>query len=690
MVIDTVSWRVLLEDVTLAYRQLLNHQPLVPLKPGSTFQHWAKRLMDSVQTGAIQGEYAFWLRQQQYLERAEHAFPVDDPSGENTVALLRTVELTLSMEETRLLLRDVSQRFRATIEEVLLAALALTFRDFFGRSDIVIDLEGHGREELFADVDLSRTVGWFTSKFPVLVELCAQTEPIEALRMAKTIVRQLPQRGIGYGLLRYLHPDPAVRGSLRGSYEPQVSLNYLGQFDQVMGSDALFPLASEPSGLAHGPENQRIHQLYVLAMIVEDQLRISWQSSAQLQRAETIQQLTQSYLARLRQIISLSQQTTNDGLFPAIPDDFPLLRISQSSLDSLLQQISRSRSTCSPVALAGQVHDLYPLSGMQAGLLFHSQATPENGLYVVQVNLRVEGPIQLDALLCSWQQLIAAHPILRTSFLGEELLTQVVWQHVPLPLMLVDSSELATEEQQQQIQAVQQEDRRRGFAEQHAPLLRVTLFRLGPHQLRLLWSFHHAILDAWSITLLLNELFARYEALAQNQQPLVPAGPAYREYIAWLQQQDVLAAEQFWREQLRGISRPTPLPLRQARLSTQSMVGSTYGKQVAQLSYALSARLRAVARERQVTVNTLLQASWAFVLSRYTGQTDVLFGMVVAGRSPELPGAESVVGLCVNTIPVRICVPRQGTLGDWLQHIHEHLALIQHYDYSPLVPIPFK
>ncbi|MBV9689028.1 MAG: amino acid adenylation domain-containing protein, partial [Ktedonobacteraceae bacterium] len=683
LVIDTVSWRVLLEDVTLAYRQLLDHRPLIPLQASSTFQHWAGRLVDYVQTETMHREYAFWLRQQQYLERPEHALPVDDPSGENRVALLRSVELKLTVQETHTLLRDVGHYYRATIEEVLLTALGLAFHDFFGRSDIVIDLEGHGREELFADVDLSRTVGWFTSKFPVLLELGAQPELIDALRMTKAMVRQLPQRGIGYGLLRYLHPDPAVRSSLRGRYEPQVSLNYLGQFDQVMGSDALFPLAPEPSGLTHGPENQRIHQLYVLAMIVEDQLHISWQYSTQLHRAETMQQLTQRYLTRLRQFISSSQQTT----FPYIPDDFPLLRISQSSLDHLLDQICRSGRTAERIAISRQVQDLYPLSGMQAGLLFHSQAAPDSGLYVVQVNLLVEGNLHLSALVGSWQQLVATHPILRTSFIGEELLTQVVWQHVPLPLVVMDYNELSPEEQKQHLQAYQQEDQRRGFVEQRAPLLRLTLFQLGPQQLHLLWSFHHAILDAWSITLLLNELFSRYEMLAQDQSLVVPASRSYRDYILWLNQQDQQAAEQFWREELCGFTESTPLPLKQAHASKQRIVESTYGKKTARLSSMLSERLRTVARELQVTANTLMQASWAFVLSRYSGQPEVLFGMVVAGRSPELVGAESIVGLCVNTIPVRVPVSRQAMVGDWLRQIHQRLATIQHYDYYPLVQI---
>jgi non-ribosomal peptide synthase protein (TIGR01720 family) len=193
------------------------------------------------------------------------------------------------------------------VEEVLLSALALACCDCFGSRELVIDLEGHGREDLFAELDLSRTVGWFTSLFPVVLEVGPQPEPLAALRATKARLRSIPQRGIGYGLLRYLHADPQLRGRLREQPQPALSFNYLGQFDQVLGSEALFALAPESSGWELAPENQRVHQLDIVALVVGEQLHLSWQYSAQLHHAQTIVRLAEAYEARLQQLISFTQ-----------------------------------------------------------------------------------------------------------------------------------------------------------------------------------------------------------------------------------------------------------------------------------------------------------------------------------------------------------------------------------------------
>ena len=362
-------------------------------------------------------------------------------------------------------------------------------------------------------------------------------------------------------------------------------------------------------------------------------------------------------------------------LFPYIPEDFPLLQLSQEGLDRLLAQVA----DCAPLLAEDNgalLEDLYPLAGMQAGLLFHSQAS---GLYVEQLNFGMDGALQLPALIESWEQMLAAHPILRTSFVGQEALAQAVWQRVPLPLTVMDLTALGQEEQVQQVHAYRQADARRGFDIQQAPLLRLSVFRLGSHQHQFLWSFHHAILDGWSVPLLLQEFFARYQALSQGRQPQLPASRPYRDYIAWLQQQDQAEAEAFWRQQLAGLTTPTPLPLKTSQGLAQLEAEPSYGQQDLLLSREVSQGLQRVARALHITVNTLLQASWAYVLSRYSGQDEVLFGMVVAGREAELVGVESLVGLCINTIPVRIAVPAHEPVQAWLRRLHEQLAMLQRH-----------
>src|SRR2546421_2123144 len=619
----------------------------------------------------MQQEASCWLKHS--LPAA--AGPLAEPADDNCAGGVQSIEQHLGLEETRALLREVSQHTRASVEEVLVSALALACWDCFGSPGLAIELEGHGRQALFADVDLSRTVGWFTSTFPLVLEVGSQPEPLEALRMTRSQLRCLPQRGIGYGLLRYLHPDVEIRRRLQEQGRPAVSFNYLGQFDQVLGREALFAPAPEDTGWQQDPENQRVHRLNVVALIVGEQLQLSLQYSGQ-QRAESMQQLAQAYVARLQQLIAQAPQAER---FPYIPEDFPLLQLSQEGLDHLLAEAT----SCTPQlaeANGALLEDLYPLAGIQAGLLFHSQASFESGLYTEQVNFHLEGAFHLEAFAGSWRQLLAAHPILRTSFVREDVLTQAVWQRVPLPLRVIDATLLSPQEQDDLVHVYQQADRQYGFVREQAPLLRLTVFRLGADHHQFLWSFHHAILDGWSVSLLLQEFFARYQALSQGYQPRLPAGRPYRDYIAWLQQQDQAEAQAFWQKQLAGFTASTPLPLK----ATQPQAEPSYRQQNLLLSREVSQGLNTVARALQITVNTLLQASWAYVLSRYSGQAEVLFGMVVAGREAELVGVESLVGLCINTVPVRIALPGQEPVAAWLRQLHEQLAMLQHYSYYPL------
>ncbi|HEX4716141.1 MAG TPA: amino acid adenylation domain-containing protein, partial [Ktedonobacteraceae bacterium] len=231
LVIDTVSWRILLGELSWAYERLLQGEPLEPVAASSSFQQWAQHLQDYAQSEALQQEVAFWLQQ------SPPAAPLllDEPAGDQHEGLVQHIEQHVDREETHALLREVAQRTRASVEEVLLSALALAYSDCFGSPSLAIDLEGHGREDLFADVDLSRTVGWFTTLFPLVLEVGPQPEPLAALRATKATLRHIPQRGISYGLLRYLHADPELRARLQEQPQPAVSFNYLGQFDQTLG-----------------------------------------------------------------------------------------------------------------------------------------------------------------------------------------------------------------------------------------------------------------------------------------------------------------------------------------------------------------------------------------------------------------------------------------------------------------------
>ena len=243
---------------------------------------------------------------------------------------------------------------------------------------------------------------------------------------------------------------------------------------------------------------------------------------------------------------------------------------------------------------------------------------------------------------------------------------------------------LSSLEQQGRLEAFLEADRARGFDLGQAPLMRCALLREAEDAYRFVLGFHHLLFDGWSLSLLLKEVLAFYEAYCRGRELRLESPRPYRDYIAWLQQQDLAQAEGFWREALRGMTAPTPLPIGR---SEGARLESRYAEQELRVSAALTAQLQGLARAHRLTLNTLVQGAWAVLLSRYSGEEEVVFGATVSGRPVELVGVEAMVGLFINTLPVRVEVPSQASLLPWLQQLQERQVEREQYAYSPLVAI---
>lgn len=341
------------------------------------------------------------------------------------------------------------------------------------------------------------------------------------------------------------------------------------------------------------------------------------------------------------------------------------------------------------------IEDMFPLSPMQKGMIFHSIYAPSDAVYFQQLHCLLEGPLDVDAFTQAWQQAVDRHPILRTSFFWEEIdePVQVVSRQVKIPIDVQDWTSLSEDEQQSRLNDLLDADRRLGFDLTVAPLMRLTLMRLGPNRTRLVWSHHHLLIDGWSRPMLLEEVFSLYKGLVQGVLPELEQRRPYRDFIAWLQQQPLGGAERFWRERLRGLTSPTPLPTGRGRNSAAaeesfvSAYDAAYGEQRVRLSRELTATLTEAARNQQLTLNAIAQGAWAILLSRYSGEQDVLFGATVAGRPAELPGVERMLGLFINTLPIRIRVDGDEHVGQWLRRLQTEGAEARQYDHTPLVEI---
>jgi non-ribosomal peptide synthase protein (TIGR01720 family) len=335
--VDVVSWGILREDLQTACRQLDAGQPVQLAAPTTSFGRWAQELERYAQSPALAPEAEYWLS----LPWARVSpVPVDERGGTNTVGSAARVTVRLDVEETRRLLEEFPERHKTQINDVLLTAVAAAFRGWTGADALMVDLEGHGREAIVRGTDLSRTVGWFTTLFPVLLDLHGASAPLGAMKRIKEQLRAIPSHGIGYGLLRHLRGDEESADRLRRLPRAEVSFLYLGRFDPAVSDSDLFRAAAHSAGPLRSPQGRRQHLLEVTGHVSGGQLSVSWIYSEQLHHRSTIEALAEAFVGTLR---TLLRQPESARFETRIPSDFPGTRLDGRELEEFLSVLGQPR-----------------------------------------------------------------------------------------------------------------------------------------------------------------------------------------------------------------------------------------------------------------------------------------------------------------------------------------------------------
>ncbi|MEU7861010.1 amino acid adenylation domain-containing protein [Nonomuraea sp. NPDC049141] len=665
LVVDGVSWRVLLSDLDTVYQQAARGED-VRLEPKtSSYRDWSGRLGEAVAAGRFERELAYWSEVERAVENAA-VLPVDG-SGENTVGSARTVSVRLSAETTRALLRDVPGVYRTQVNDVLLGALATVLSAWTGGDTIPVEMEGHGREDLFDDVDLSRTVGWFTTLFPVALTVPSAPDWGAVIKAVKEQLREIPTAGLGYGALRYLG-----NGGALGRGRPcQVGFNYHGRFD-VDTDDGGLVRGWLPSPVAdRSPDLARQNLIEVTGMVRQGELEFGWEYAVGIHHEATIARLAAEFVAALEQIV---EHCARPGAGGCTPSDFPLAGLDQDGVDRIAGD---GRS----------VEDVYPLTPMQSGLLFHSLGAHDTDIYFTHFGLVLDGVTDPEILAEAFQRVVDRTPILRTAVAGEEAgePLQVVYRDVRLPVTQHDWRGLSAAAQEERKKRLWEEATRQELDLTRPPLMRLHMARLSETGVQILWSSHHILLDGWSFADVLSEVFEEHAALTGEQVSAPKVRRPYREYVRWLADQDKTAAADHWRRTMAGFTAPTPLPFDRAPVRAHQSRDSAW------LDLALSQehtrRLERFARNARLTVNTVIQGAWAMSLSRYSGERDVSFGTTVSGRPAELPGADEMIGLFINTLPARVRVDRDLDTLSWLRRIQEQQVDARQYEYVSLAQV---
>lgn len=668
LVVDGISWRILVEDLERAYQQLQAGEAINLGRRTSSFKRWAEGLQQYGNTEALRQEITYWKQ-----PRQSKPVPRDFSTGEtgNTVASAKTLSVQLEKEETHELLHDVPGVYHTQINDVLMTALARVMAEWSGGEQVMIDLEGHGREELIPGADVSRTVGWFATIHPVALTAGKRWEPGSALKSIKEQLRAVPNNGFGYGILRCIGPDEQVRRELAAMPGSDLLFNYLGQVDQVFQVSKLFSAAQENAGGMSAPKNRRPYALEVTAIVAGGQLQVSWTYSGNLHQHETIERIAQHYVECLREIIEHCRNAQAGGYTPS---DFPLAQLRQQDLDKF---VGRGKG----------IEDIYGLSPMQQGMLFHSLYESGAGVYFVQLACEVRGGMEAAHFRDAWQTVMQRHKIMRTEFLWEGLEepVQLVRSDTELWWREEDWRGLSATEQRQQWQKFLKEDRQQGFDLRRAPLERFARVQTGEETYYFCWSTHHILMDGWCLQILLSEALRIYVARCNGQEVELERPRPYRDYIRWLRQQDEKQAEKFWRTELKGFTAPTRLRLEESiELAPDE---EPYDQVNIITPPELVQKLEELARGQQVTLNTVMQAAWAYLLSRYSGESDVLFGSTVSGRSAEVEGIETMVGLFINTVPARLQLQAKEAISAHLKRLQDRQSAARQYEYCPLIKV---
>ncbi|MEU0029369.1 amino acid adenylation domain-containing protein [Streptomyces sp. NPDC006335] len=675
LVVDGVSWRVLVPDLRAAWDAAAEGRTWQRARRGTSWRRWSRLLAEQASSPRRRAELPLWTE----ITAPADLLPVRSLNpAVDTSSSLRSLRVSLPAQVAGPVLSTVPSLFHGGVNDVLLAAFAVAvarWRASLGGSGsaVLVELEGHGRESaaIGPDVDVSDTVGWFTSVYPVRLDP-GDGDLGQAVKHVKEQLRRIPDNGIGYGLLRHLDPETAEVLAARPG--PSFGFNYLGRFGAAAGTGASGGAELFHIPVADGTETPLRHLIDLNAVTYDrasgPELSAHWSWAGNVFTEEQIAALADTWFAVLGELAAL----TTGGLTPS----------------DLMVPVPQRMIEKWEAAETG-VRDVLPLSPLQQGMWFHARYELETdpgsagggGAYLVQQVLELTGDVRPDALRTAATALLRRHPHLAAGFFDEGLDSpvQVVPRDVELPWQELDLSGCTEDDRRDRLAEILADDRARPFRPSCPPLLRFTLIRWSPSSFRLVFTHHHILLDGWSSPLLMRELFALHRS--GGDQTVLPYAPPYRQYLQWLRGQDREAARGAWQDALAGLTQPTRLaPESRAR----DAVAESASARV-RLSPELTGTLVARARGWGITLNTLVQGAWALLLGRVTGSGDVVFGTTVSVRPPELPGSAHMIGLLINTIPVRVRLHPTESVADFMTRLQREQAALVPYQHLDLTEI---
>ena len=645
LVVDGVSWRILLEDLSNLYSAYQAGRSFnLPLKTDS-FQRWSSGQLLYAQSEKMQEERSYWESQLKFdipLPAKDHEVNSKDLQIDNWSTFL------LDRTFTHKLQTQVHHAYSTEINDILLTGLGLALRSVFGVEQSVIRMEGHGREDILEGIDISRTVGWFTSVYPFILDISSSRGP--ELIAVKEDLRRIPNKGIGYGILKYL--DTGFSDDLACG----IQFNYLGDFGSHGGGNkegSLFEFCSDPSGSSSSVLNGSGSTLLdISGMMVSGQLQMSIRYPGKAFDASTIDRLAKIYRSSLEDLIGMLSSIKDRQLTPS---DLTYKKLRYSELQELNKD--------------NLLEDVYELSPLQQGLYYHWLLDSSSSSYFEQTSYRLHSDnLNIELVKQSYHQLIRRYSVLRTSFTNNYgIPLQVVYKAPSSNSFFYEKPVKESRLTDPYLQLLKEKDKSVGFNFEQPTQMRLTVVDLGGGKYEFIWSHHHILMDGWCISIILNDFYRILMALSNHVSVSLDEPVKYSTYIKWLSKLNKKSSLDYWKNYLSGLESVTEIPFMNKQKQKQI---SSKNDEHLHIEGELFQRINQLCRDSGITQNIFIQGVWGYLLSRYNNTQDVVFGSVVSGRPGELSGVETMVGLFINTIPVRIQYTDNDTVKTFLNKLH--------------------
>ena len=680
LVIDGVSWRILLEDFNQLIGQQLTQKSFQLSQKRSSYRNWVDSLANYKDTNFGQKDLAFWLEQSKKMQNINDDF--ENKAYRNQDILHERV--LLSKINTEKLLKHCHQAYGTEINDLLMTAVMLSYYQSTGNKKLIVDLEGHGREQNDPAIDITKTVGWFTSLYPVVFELLNPQDIGRSIKDIKTALHEIPNKGVGFSIFRYVNQHETIKNIP----ESRVAFNFLGDFQSIerKSTDNYFSLSKNSSGNASS-EQQEVNKIVTInGLVVFEQLSFTFSYPEEWQ-GQKISHWQTYFISALEALIEHCDDSSRMGYTPS---DFPLFTSSLTQLDKLILRLNKKQDI-----KLNNVQDIYPLTSLQSGILFetlYAESQDNKGMYLTQTAVGIKGQADLKVMQQAWQSISNHYDALRMLVIpdgaeGLDIDLQVILKQVEIKINRVDWTDKTHSELKSACEQWMKESKSSGINLYEAPLMRISLFQ-GQESFYMLFEQHHIVMDGWSQGIVLGNLFKIYQALEQQKNYELPPCVPHKSYVQAFLNRDQEEEVSYWKKYLAYHEERTPLPMSQ--LSSQWNISrDVFDKSIFCLSHENSIKLEGLIKKHRLTMNTVLQFIWGLLLHLHSGNKTITFGSVSSGRTGihDIKQGDQIVGLCINTTPTCIRFNSDLRLLEQLKQMQNIESEKLNYEVTPLVSI---